>query len=404
MAHTNLGKAAGELLTAAEVNKLWAVDGSGNLVASGVDMALDGATGLNWDSANKRLGIGVAPGSMTATGLEILDKGVGQVIIKETGNIPGRIIINANRTASDANIGLLAGYWNGTEVARLDFRSGTDTGNKDDGYMSFYVSEGGVLSEAMRIAQDGNVGVGTSSPGETLDVAGNIEVSSTIKSSNGTSLTLEGASGGAVIINAGGATERYRVTTGGAIQAPSGAGVVFNVNAGTEAVRITSAGNVGIGTASPGSNTLNVSGPDQIQLHLDRPSSTAGDVVVNLASDVGGVNSNKLRIYADGDVENSNNSYGALSDRDLKENITDATDKLNDLLNVQIRNFNFKNLPEFKQIGVIAQELELVFPGLVKTNEDGLKSVKYSVFVPMLIKAIQELAAKVEALEAAVLN
>ena len=40
--------------------------------------------------------------------------------------------------------------------------------------------------------------------------------------------------------------------------------------------------------------------------------------------------------------------------------------------------------------GVVAQELETIFPGLVRTNKKGLKSVKYSVFTPIIIKAIQE--------------
>ena len=63
---------------------------------------------------------------------------------------------------------------------------------------------------------------------------------------------------------------------------------------------------------------------------------------------------------------------------------------------------------EKKQLGVIAQELEQVFPSMVeempdkdeKGNDLGTttKSVKYSVFVPMLIKAIQEQQALITAL------
>ena len=93
-----------------------------------------------------------------------------------------------------------------------------------------------------------------------------------------------------------------------------------------------------------------------------------------------------------GNVLNANNSYGSTSDISIKENITDATPKLSDLLNVKIRNYNLKADPNgLKQIGVVAQELEEVFPGMVETDTEGLKSVKYSIFVPMLVKAIQEL-------------
>jgi hypothetical protein len=107
-----------------------------------------------------------------------------------------------------------------------------------------------------------------------------------------------------------------------------------------------------------------------------------------------------------GAVQNSTNSYGAISDIKVKENITDATPKLEQLQQVRIVNFNLIN-DTTKQIGVIAQELEQVFPSMVDTwvdkDDEGndlgttTKSVKYSVFVPMLVKAIQELKTIVDA-------
>jgi hypothetical protein len=106
-------------------------------------------------------------------------------------------------------------------------------------------------------------------------------------------------------------------------------------------------------------------------------------------------------IFGNGNVQNANNSYGAISDESLKENINDAAPKLDDLLKVQVRNYNLKNDPDkTKQIGVVAQELELIFPAMVEADNDGIKGVKYSVFVPMLIKAIQELSAKNDTLAA----
>tara|TARA_R110000868_G_scaffold158316_2_gene386305 strand:+ start:2230 stop:5232 length:3003 start_codon:yes stop_codon:yes gene_type:complete len=117
---------------------------------------------------------------------------------------------------------------------------------------------------------------------------------------------------------------------------------------------------------------------------------------------------NKLLIADSGNITNTNNSYGQISDIKLKENILDANNKLYDLLKVRIVNFNFKNDTQ-KQIGVIAQELEQVFPSMIETyidkDENGndlgtvTKSVKYSVFVPIIIKAIQELKAEIEILK-----
>jgi len=112
---------------------------------------------------------------------------------------------------------------------------------------------------------------------------------------------------------------------------------------------------------------------------------------------------NRIIIWGNGNVQNQNNSYGALSDIKLKENIVDATPKLDDLMKVKIRNFNLIG-DDNKQIGVIAQEIEEVFPSLVEDvkeqeSEETTKSVKYSVLVPIMLKAIQELKAEIELLK-----
>ena len=103
---------------------------------------------------------------------------------------------------------------------------------------------------------------------------------------------------------------------------------------------------------------------------------------------------NVLICYLDGDIVNKNNSYTQYSDERLKENIVDATSKLDEIKQIRVRNFNFIG-DDLKQIGVVAQELEPIFPALVKEREvpgqeDPIKTVKYSVLVPILIKAMQE--------------
>jgi len=117
-----------------------------------------------------------------------------------------------------------------------------------------------------------------------------------------------------------------------------------------------------------------------------------------------------IKIYGNGNVQNSNNSYGAISDVKLKENITDASPKLADLMQVRVRNYNFKSDPGHKQLGVVAQELKQIFPNMIEESPDKdaegndlgttTKGVKYSVFVPMLIKAMQEQQALIESLTA----
>ena len=121
-----------------------------------------------------------------------------------------------------------------------------------------------------------------------------------------------------------------------------------------------------------------------------------------------GSTSEKIKIYSNGNIQNSNNSYGQLSDINVKENVINATPKLDEINQVRVVNFNYigdvdeeTGIPN-KQIGVVAQELEQIFPGMVYEcgdTETPTKSVKYSVFVPMLIKAVQELTQEVQTLK-----
>jgi hypothetical protein len=116
-----------------------------------------------------------------------------------------------------------------------------------------------------------------------------------------------------------------------------------------------------------------------------------------------------FRVFTNGNVENTNNSYGALSDLKLKENIVDANSQWDDLKALQVRNYNFKEGQTHTQIGLVAQEVELVSPGLVSESPDRddegndlgtvTKSVNYSVLYMKAVKALQEAIAKIETLE-----
>jgi len=110
-----------------------------------------------------------------------------------------------------------------------------------------------------------------------------------------------------------------------------------------------------------------------------------------------------FHVRSNGDVDNLNNSYGAISDRNLKENEVDASSQWNDIKAIQVKNYNLKSLPEITHLGVIAQDLEASgMNGLVKTDEDGTKSVKYSILYMKAVKALQEAMERIETLEAKV--
>jgi hypothetical protein len=118
----------------------------------------------------------------------------------------------------------------------------------------------------------------------------------------------------------------------------------------------------------------------------------------------------ELQVTSNGNVQNTNNSYGAISDIKLKENIADANSQWSDIKALQVRNYNFKEGQTHTQIGLVAQEVELVSPGLVTESPDRdadgndlgtvTKSVNYSVLYMKAVKALQEAIAKIESLEA----
>ena len=114
-------------------------------------------------------------------------------------------------------------------------------------------------------------------------------------------------------------------------------------------------------------------------------------------------------VWSNGNVQNTNNSYGAYSDFKLKENIVNATSQWDDIKALQVRKYNFKEGQTHTQIGLVAQEVELVSPGLVSESPDRdeegndlgtvTKSVNYSVLYMKAVKALQEAMERIETLE-----
>ena len=174
-------------------------------------------------------------------------------------------------------------------------------------------------------------------------------------------------------------------------------------NATSTAVTIDSSGRLMLGRTSPLSNEqVNFESTDPV-LGIYRADTNTSNSILKGYSDVGSTKKLHILIYTDGDIQNTNNTYGAISDRQLKENETDANSQWNDIQALQIKNYNLKILPDIKHLGVIAQDLEASgMNGLVKTNEDGIKSVKYSILYMKSIKALQEAMERIETLEAKV--
>jgi hypothetical protein len=97
----------------------------------------------------------------------------------------------------------------------------------------------------------------------------------------------------------------------------------------------------------------------------------------------------------------STTAYNTSSDERLKENITDAP--AGNIDDIKVRSFDWKADGSHQDYGMVAQELEAVAPYAVTKGqtEDDMWSVDYSKLVPMLIKEVQSLRARVAQLEGA---
>ena len=173
-------------------------------------------------------------------------------------------------------------------------------------------------------------------------------------------------------------------------------------NGGTERMRIDNLGQINT-FSGDASNTLNIA-------NANAASTSVNLITGNHSATATGTGTLVFIVRTNGNVLNTNNSYGGISDIKLKENIVDAGAQWDDLKALQVRKYNFKAIPDHTQIGLVAQEVELVSPGLVSESSDRdaegndlgtvTKSINYSVLYMKAVKALQEAMERIETLEA----
>ena len=289
----------------------------------------------------------------------------------------------------------------------IAFASDINSGLKRNGSDSISIVTGGV--QGLTVDGSGNVGIGQTSIAVNLEIKDDspklrLVDSDTALSDNEVSSTIEffqsDASGtgvnASIVAKGDGSTGNLALC--------------FNAFDDTEKMRI------------QGSD-VQVHG--NLQNHSAPASGTAGyflaDAGISKISRVAGNSSTVFQVFGtngefrtkgDGDCQNTNNNYGAISDSKLKENIADAASQWDDIKAVQVRKYNFKEETGFSthtQLGVVAQELETVCPGLVEDipdeDVDGnalettTKAVSYSVLYMKAVKALQEAMERIETLE-----
>jgi hypothetical protein len=96
-------------------------------------------------------------------------------------------------------------------------------------------------------------------------------------------------------------------------------------------------------------------------------------------------------------------AYGTSSDERLKEQISDASLGLEELLQLKVRQYNYKQ-DDRREHGLIAQEVQGIYPlAVIEGGDDAHLEpwmIDYGRLTPLLIKAVQDLAAQVDDLKA----
>jgi hypothetical protein len=391
------------------------------------------------------------------------------------------------RNSLDGGVGLYFDNSVSTNLASIEARVTSAGAGTDDGILAFSTATNGTNSERMRIDASGNVLIGVTSQ-STWSERFNVTTSGTatayfnsssasggytVYAASGTTYGFIGTASGiigsggsnvlavrsenALAFASGGATERMRidsagallVNTTGAAYSFSGRGLIeldgsfdslinlklngvprmyfqastsgdgyintpanslilqtgapstsiqFHTN-NTERMRINSDGRLLLGTTSSV-----IAGADNKFIVLDNFQSQFG---MSLASTQTSGTAYFTNFVYNGTAVGSitgtstTTTYATSSDVRLKENITDADDAASLIDAIQVRKFDWKADGSHQRYGFVAQELVTVAPEAVHNpaDPDDMMGVDYSKLVPMLVKEIQSLRARVAQLE-----
>ena len=264
-------------------------------------------------------------------------------------------------------------------------------------------------SQAMTIDSSARVGIGTSSPSTKLEIRNDVPASTDL---DPTAIKLYNNNDGGSAIEfsngvAGKSKISFGVTSTGAGTDDTFLGFSTGANAGlSERMRIDSSGNLLVGTTSSHGKLaigdFSATGADYGIAFVD-----GGDIYFVRSSTNISTNNAHYQFYnTNGNVgsittSGSATAFNTSSDQRLKENIVDAPSASDDIDAIQVRSFDWKADGSHQKYGMVAQELQIVAPEAVAgdADSDEMMGVDYSKLVPMLVKEIQSLRARVQQLE-----
>ena len=295
--------------------------------------------------------------------------------------------VRVNRTDGEAGITLM---YNGSNSTRSNIATQTN------GDLAIDTAN----SESMRIDSSGNVGIGTSSPSSFASTTLEISGSSTTSDLKLTNTTTGTGNSAGFDLELNGSDINYVNRTASGNQK-------FWTNS-TEAMRIDSSGNVLVGTTS----SL-FTGNHKLEIYTSNASGDSGIVIKH--RDATGVTAVNAQLFVNnagsavGSIKmtSSSTSYNTSSDHRLKENVVELTGATTRLKQLEPKRFNFIADADTTVDGFLAHEVQSIVPEAVhgthnEVDDDGnpvYQGIDQSKLVPLLVATIQELEARITALE-----
>ena len=361
----------------------------------GVFTWLNGAGGTRMTLDSTGLGVGVTPSA-------------GKFEVLETGTGSGLGGIFASTATAGGNPGFVF------RTASTNRWSISLTGTAGAESIRFY--DVNAAATRMTIDSSGNVGIGvTPSAWATGYKAIQGQIGGFALSNDNSSNNQFRLSSNAYFDTTDSRWEYYGTSTATAYEQRVGEHRFFNAVSGsantaitfTQAMTLDASGNLLVGKAVTLFSTVGVEASQAGFLSLTNSAST--NAATNLSLYSTGAAAFRFYVGLGGTVFATNVVISAISDARYKENVQDIDVGLNAILSLKPRKFDWK-AGKGKDIkgdrGFIAQEFETVFPNLVDEWKDPApegeapyKSVRQDL-IPVLVKAIQELTARVQTLEA----
>jgi len=380
------------------------------------------ANGVVYASSTSALATGstlVFDGTNLSVGTTALSSGKISTIVDLS--VANGVVVRDSATtyANNDNFVLLQNSTGGT-VGGFTHPASLSLGVWGSDDIRFFTTTG--ASERMRLDNSGNLGIGTTSPSVQLHIS-------------------KAGSNAARVTNSsvGAFAELGRDGTGGYVESSGAYPLQFYTNS-SERMRISSSGLVGIGTNSP-SNQLHVlsSGGTNTyfqssgaSVYLKFGNSLATDGFIGYESTGGNqmtfytANTEKMRLSSTGGLSvgtTADPGAGAIyatgnitayysSDAKFKENVQDIPDALGIVTAIGSKTFEWTDeyladhggedeyFQPKQSFGVIAQDVQKVFPQAVRTRQDGSLAVDYEKLAILSFGAIGQLLKRVEALEA----